>query len=101
MKFHLRSIPKPPKFTDHTDPDSYYNLNRYFNECVKWFDGFEREVRVHMEMYEEYVKPPEEDETWHCLQFLEALMVEILGEIPEETLAEISELAGNGLEREI
>jgi len=84
MKFHLRSIPKPPEFTDHTDPDSYYNLNRYFNKCVKWFDGFEREVREHIELYKETVKPPDEDEIWYCLQFLELLVSEILGQEPEE-----------------
>lgn len=93
MKFHLRSIPKQPEFTDHADPQSYYNLNRYFNECMRWFEGLEREIREHMEMYGELVKPSDEDETWYCLQYLELLITEILGEVPVETLKEIDKLA--------
>jgi len=34
--------PKQPRFTDHRDPDSYYNLNRYYNAAEKLFDAIER-----------------------------------------------------------
>lgn len=47
--------PKRPKFTDHTDPDSYYNLNRYYNEAEKVFDRLER-----------YFHPPEIEECAKC-----------------------------------
>ena len=33
--------PKQSRFTDHRDPDSYYNLNRYYNEAEKMFDKLE------------------------------------------------------------
>jgi len=34
--------PKQSRFTDHRDPDSYYNLNRYYNEAEKLFDAIDR-----------------------------------------------------------
>ena len=37
--------PKQPKFTDHNDPHSYYNLNRYYNEAEKIFDKIEKWLR--------------------------------------------------------
>jgi len=41
----------------------------------------ERELREHYEEYKGLPKPPECDETWYCLQYLELLIEEILGDV--------------------
>ncbi|MCK4697921.1 MAG: hypothetical protein KAT53_06420, partial [Dehalococcoidia bacterium] len=43
-------------------------------------DAVEKELREHYKEYKELAKPPECDETWYCLQYLELLIEEILGD---------------------
>ncbi len=47
--------------------------------------AMEGELREHYKEYKELAKPPECDETWYCLQYLELLIEEILGDIPPVT----------------
>lgn len=44
-------------------------------------DAMKRELREHYAEYKELAKPPECDETWYCLQYLELLIEEILGDV--------------------
>ena len=48
--------PKQPKFTDHTDLNSYLELNRYFNQAERQFDRLERWHRKFKELAEQYLK---------------------------------------------
>lgn len=84
MKTNIKTKPESPIFKDHKDIESYLNLNRYFNKTQQWFESFERELRNHYKEYKELVKPPEDNETWHCLQYLELLIEEILGDTENE-----------------
>jgi len=47
-------------------------------------DAMEKELREHYKEYKELAKPPECDETWYCLQYLELLIEEILGDEEKE-----------------
>lgn len=47
-------------------------------------DAMKRELREHYEEYKGLAKPPESDETWYCLQYLELLIEEILGDEEKE-----------------
>ena len=52
--------------------------------AVDEVDAMEKELREHYKEYKELAKPPECDETWYCLQYLELLIEEILGDVKEE-----------------
>jgi len=58
------------------------------SSIVDEVDAMKIELREHYEEYKELAKPPECDETWYCLQYLELLIEEILGDVvssdPEE-----------------
>ena len=47
-------------------------------------DAMMKELREHYEEYKGLAKPPECDETWYCLQYLELLIEEILGDISSD-----------------
>jgi len=51
------------------------------SSIVDEVDAMERELREHYEEYKGLAKPPECDETWYCLQYLELLIEEILGDV--------------------
>ena len=45
--------PKQPYFTDHNNLESYYNLNRYYNDAEKIFDKWEPIIERLLTKYEE------------------------------------------------
>lgn len=47
-------------------------------------DAMMKELREHYEEYKGLAKPQECDETWYCLQYLELLIEEILGDEEKE-----------------
>jgi len=72
MKYNLKNRP------------SFGEEYSFFSAFEAWFEGFERELREHYKEYKELAKPPECDETWYCLQYLELLVEEILGDVEAE-----------------
>ncbi len=51
------------------------------SSIVDEVDAMKKELREHYEEYKGLAKPPECDETWYCLQYLELLIEEILGDV--------------------
>jgi len=71
MKYSLKNRP------------SFGEEYNFSTACETWFEEFEKELREHYKQYKELAKPPECDETWYCLQYLELLIEEILGDVEE------------------
>ncbi len=61
------------------ESQSWCHSSRSF--IVDEVDAMKRELREHYEEYKGLAKPPECDETWYCLQYLELLIEEILGDV--------------------
>jgi len=72
VKFNLKNRP------------SFGEEYSYPSAVETWFEDFEKELREHYEEYKKLAKPPECDETWYCLQYLELLIEEILGDVEAE-----------------
>lgn len=65
--------------------DSYpWYVRRPLFKIIDEVHAMQKELREHYKEYKELPKPPESDETWYCLQYLELLVEEILGD-EEET----------------
>ena len=83
MKFNLKTRPETLTTYDNwvkkTNPHGWVNPEKAAN----WFEAFEKELREHYEEYKKLAKPPECDETWYCIQYLELLVEEILGDVEE------------------
>lgn len=63
--------------------DSYPWYRSSLSAITDEVDAMEKELREHYREYKEMAKPPECDETWYCLQYLELLIEEILGDVKE------------------
>ncbi len=74
MKHNLKTISKILEKSQ-----SWYRSS--LSSIVDEVDAMERELREHYEEYKGLAKPPECDETWYCLQYLELLIEEILGDV--------------------
>ena len=91
MKFNLKTRPKTLTPNEHNCGD-YLWVNP--QEAAIWFESFEKELREHYHEYKELAKPPECDETWYCLQYLELLVEEILGDIDTSKQTEKTSIVG-------
>lgn len=78
MKFNLKTRPKTLTSNEHQCGD-YLWVNP--QEAAIWFESFEKELRERYYEYKDLVKPPDCDETGYCLQYLELLVEEILGNV--------------------
>lgn len=85
MKFNLKNRPKILTPEDHHS-GGYNWVNP--QKSATWFIKFEEELREHYDQYKKLVKPPDEDEVWYALQYLELLIEEILGEVQSSSLKE-------------
>ena len=78
MKHNLKTV------SELLERSHFWSRSSLFS-IVDEVDAMEEELREHYEEYKELAKPPECDETWYCLQYLELLIEEILGDVPPVT----------------
>lgn len=78
MKHNLKTV------SEILEKSHFWRHSSQFS-IVDEVDAMEKELREHYKEYKELAKPPECDETWYCLQYLELLIEEILGDIPPVT----------------
>jgi len=77
VKHNLKTISKILE-----ESQSWYRSS--LSSIVDEVDAMKKELREHYEEYKGLAKPPESDETWYCLQYLELLIEEILGDEEKE-----------------
>jgi len=79
MKHNLKTI------SEILDKSYPWYIRRPLFKIVDEVHAVEKELREHYKEYKELAKPPECDETWYCLQYLELLIEEMLGDVPPVT----------------
>jgi len=79
MKHNLKTV------SEILDGSYPWYVRRPLFKIIDEVDAMEKDLREHYKEYKELAKPPECDETWYCLQYLELLIEEILGDIPPVT----------------
>lgn len=84
MKHNLKTI------SEILDKSYPWYIRRPLFKIVDEVHAVEKELREHYKEYKELAKPPECDETWYCLQYLELLIEEILGDVPARHRAHLS-----------